>query len=160
MVDGDTFPVVTLDEVTKEGKHRKRDAKEQERYSRLVRDVRKTLPYAKLAAFRMQLIENNLSLITDEKAKSEYLKRSEESLRKQFEEQLKNLTVSQGKLLLKLIYRETGKTTYNIVQWYRGNGSAVFWQSLARLFGSNLKYEYDPVQEYEIENIIRHLGFD
>ncbi|MFK5968672.1 MAG: DUF4294 domain-containing protein, partial [Candidatus Marithrix sp.] len=79
----------------------------------------------------------------------------EKELKKEFEDELKNLTMTQGKLLIKLVDRETGKTTYELVKQLRGSLSAFFWQSLAKLFGSNLKTEYDAAGEDKlIEDIL------
>ena len=160
VVDGDTFYVVNLREVEKIGKKKKRSIDDEKRFAKLVRDVKRALPYAKLAAFRMQLIEQNLAQFSDEKSKKAYLKKAETGLKKQFEEQLKNLTVDQGKILVKLIYRETGKTTYSIIKDYQGGTQAFVWNNFGKFYGHNLKTEYDPAEEYEIEFIIRKLGFD
>jgi hypothetical protein len=160
VVDGDTFYVVNLKEVVKDSKKHKRSQDDQARFAKLVRDVKKALPYAKLAAFRMQLIEQNLAQFDTESGKKEYLKRAEAGLKKQFEDQLKNLTIDQGKILMKLIYRETGKTTYTIVKEYQGGTQAFMWNMFGKAYGHNLKVEYDPAVEYEIEFIIKKLGFD
>jgi hypothetical protein len=160
VVDGDTFYVVNLREVEKIGKKRKRNIDDQKRFAKLVRDVKKALPYAKLAAFRMQLIEQNLAQINDEATKKAYLKKAEAGLKKQFEEQLKNLTMDQGKILVKLIYRETGKTTYAIIKEYQGGAQAFMWNNFGKFYHNDLKAEYDPAEEYEIEFIIKKLGFD
>ncbi len=160
IVDGDTFLVVNLREVEKKGKKRKRNIDDEKRFAKLVRDVKRALPYAKLAAFRMQLIEQNLAQMTDEDMKKAYLKKAEAGLKKQFEEQLKNLTMDQGHILVKLIYRETGKTTYSIIKQYQGGAKAFMWSNFGKVYGHNLKDEYDPAEEYEIEFIIKKLGFD
>ena len=157
VVDGDTFYVVNLKEVEKLGKKRKRNVDDAKRFAKLVRDVKRALPYAKLAAFRMQLIEQNLAHCNDDETKKEYLKKSEAGLKKQFEDQLKNLTIDQGHILVKLIYRETGKTTYNIIKQYQGGSKAFIWNTFGKLYGHNLKTEYDPAEEYEIEFIIKKL---
>lgn len=160
VVDGDTFLVVNLKEVVKQGNKRRRNVDDEKRFAKLVRDVKKALPYAKLAAFRMQLIEENLARMEDEDLKKEYLKRAEAGLKKQFESQLKNLTIDQGKILMKLIYRETGKTTYSIIKQYQGGSKAFMWNTFGKVYGHNLKDEYDPAVEYEIEFIIKRLGFE
>ncbi len=160
VVDGDTFLVVNLKEVIKKGNKRRRNVDDEKRFAKLVRDVKKALPYAKLAAFRMQLIEENLARMEDDDLKKEYLKRAEAGLKKQFEDQLKNLTVDQGKILMKLIYRETGKTTYSIIKQYQGGSKAFMWNTFGKFYGHNLKDEYDPAVEYEIEFIIKKLGFE
>jgi hypothetical protein len=97
----------------------KKDPEYEKRYQKLVRDVKKALPYAKMAGFRFQLMEQNLELLPSEKAKKEYLKRTEDAIKEQFMDDLINLTVSQGKILIKLIHRETGKDTYTLLKDYR-----------------------------------------
>ncbi|MCX6188363.1 MAG: DUF4294 domain-containing protein [Bacteroidetes bacterium] len=160
IVEGDTFYVVNLREVEKKGKKKKRSVDDEKRFAKLVHDVKRALPYAKLAAFRMQLIEQNLAQITDEETKKAYLKKADAGLKKQFENQLKNLTIDQGKILVKLIYRETGKTTYTIIKEYQGGFKAFTWNNFGKIYGHNLKDEYDPSEEYEIEFIIKKLGFN
>ena len=92
----------------------------------------------------------------DEKTKKAYLKIVEKELRAEFEEPLKNLTTTQGEILLKLIDRETGETSYELVKQMRGSFQAFMWQSLARLFGSNMKTKYDPTgDDIMIERAIK-----
>lgn len=137
-----------------------RDPEYQKRYEKLVRDVKKVLPYAKMAGFRLQMMEQNLQTLPTEKARKEYLKRTEEAIKEQFMDDLVNLTVSQGKLLIKLIHRETGKDTYSLLKDYRGGLTAVYWQTLAKVFTADLKNEYNPVEDWQIEQIIHQLGFE
>lgn len=138
----------------------KRDPEYEKRYQKLVRDVKKVLPYAKLAGFRFQLMEQNLQLLPTEKARKAYLKRTEEAIKDQFMDDLTNLTLSQGKLLIKLVHRETGKDTYELLKTYRGNLTALYWQGLAKTFSADLKNEYNPVEDWQIEKIISDLGFE
>jgi hypothetical protein len=105
-------------------------------------------------------MEQNLQLLPTEKARKEYLKRTEEAIKEQFMDDLVNLTVSQGKILIKLIHRETGKDTYTLLKEYRGGFTAFYWQGLARVFSADLKNEYNPVEDWQIENIIKTLGFE
>lgn len=137
-----------------------KDPEYEKRYQKLIRDVKKVLPYAKMAGFRFQLMEQNLQLLPTEKARKEYLKRTEEAIKEQFMDDLVNLTVSQGKILIKLIHRETGKDTYTLLKEYRGGFTAFYWQGLARVFSADLKNEYNPVEDWQIENIIKTLGFE
>jgi hypothetical protein len=137
-----------------------KDPEYEKRYQKLIRDVKKVLPYAKMAGFRFQLIEQNLQLLPTEKARKEYLKRTEEAIKEQFMDDLVNLTISQGKILIKLIHRETGKDTYTLLKEYRGGFTAFYWQGLARVFSADLKNEYNPVEDWQIENIIKTLGFE
>ncbi len=137
-----------------------KDPEYEKKYQRLVYNVKKALPYAKLAAFRYQMLEQNLQLLPTEKARKAYLKKTEANIKDQFMETLKGLTVSQGKILIKLIYRETGRTTYDLLESYRGNFTAYFWQGLTKFYGGNLKDEYNPIEDWQLEQIIKQLGFD
>jgi hypothetical protein len=106
------------------------------------------------------MLEQNLQLLPNEKARKEYLKRSENSIKEQFMDDLMNLTVSQGKILIRLIYRETGSNAYDLLKTYRGNLTAMYWQTFAKFIGGNLKDEYDPVEDWQIEQIIKQMGFE
>jgi hypothetical protein len=141
-------------------KEAKKDPEYEKKYQKLIRDVRKVLPYAKMAAFRFQLMEQNLQMLPTEKAKKEYLKRTEESIKEQFVDDLMSLTVSQGKILIKLIHRETGKDTYTLLQTYRGSITAWYWQGMAKVFTADLKTEYNPVEDWQIEQIIKNSGYE
>lgn len=138
----------------------KKDPEYEARYQKLVYNVKKVLPYAKLAAFRYQMLEQNLQLLTTDKAKKQYLKKTEKAIKEQFMDDLKGLTVTQGRILIKLVYRETGKTSYEMLSKYRGDFTAWYWQGIAKFFGGNLKDEYNPVEDWQIEQIIKQLGFD
>lgn len=157
VVDGDTFPVYSFDEFILRDLN---DPEAHKKYLRLVRNVKKTLPYAKLTAFKLQMIEDNLSQIKSKRKREKYLKQHEKALKKDFEEQLKNLSVTQGLLLMKLIHRETGITTYELLKKYKGGINAFMWQSFARFYGSDTKQTYDPVEDYQIEHIIRSLEIE
>ena len=137
-----------------------KDPEYEKRYQKLIRDVKKVYPYAKLSGFRLQMLEQNLQMLPSEKARKEYLKRTEQAVKDQFYKDLVNLTVSQGKTLIKLIYRETGKDTYTIIKEYRGNITAWFWQGMAKVYTANLKTEYNPVEDWQVEQIIKSMGFE
>lgn len=157
VVGGDTFVVYQFKDVVI---REKRDEAARQRYLKLIRDVKITLPYAKMAAFRLQMMEQNLNLLKSEKAKKAYIKETEKAIKEEFMNDLKNLTVTQGKLLIKLIHRETGNTTYGLLENFKGDAAVFFWSSLASMFGSNLKTEYDPIEDYQIENIIKSFGLE
>lgn len=137
-----------------------KDPEYEKKYQRLVYNVKKVLPYAKMASFRFQMMEQNLQLLPTQKAKKEYLKRTEQSIKDQFMDDLYNLTQTQGRILIKLLYRETGKTGYELLQEYRGNFTAWYWQGMAKIFNANLKEEFDPIEDWQIEQIIKQLGFE
>lgn len=155
VIDGDTLWVADLDEVyifpTKKFKSRK----ERRRYTRLIYNVKKVYPWAKLAGEKLAEVEVQLMSLKTEKEQKDYMKLVEKELLQDYKEDLKKLTFTQGRILIKLVDRETGDTSYELVKELRGNISAVFWQALARLFGSNLKSEYDAEDEDRlIEEII------
>jgi hypothetical protein len=123
------------------------------RYRRLIRNVKAAYPYAKIAGEQMKDLDLKLASMGNERQKKQLVDQTEEKLRSEFEDQLKALTITQGRILIKLVYRETGNTTYQCIQDVKGNFSAGFWQAVARLFGSSLKSVYDPVNDEEDRNI-------
>lgn len=129
-----------------------------EYWTKLKYNVKKVYPYAILASAKLKEYEIVLKSLKTEKEKKNYMKKAEDELQSQFGPELKNLTYSQGKILIKLIDRETGHTSYELVKQLRGSFSAFMWQSLAVLFGSNLKSEYDSTGEDRlIETAIQQL---
>jgi hypothetical protein len=153
--NGDTVYTVMIDEVHIISRHTVKNPWDEKRYWRLVYNLKKVYPYAKLAKNKLIELNSHFVEMKTEKEKKEYTKQVEKELKAQFEEELKNLTVTQGRLLIKLIDRETGKTSYELVKELRGNISAIFWQTLAKLFGSSLKAEYDANgSDKQIEDIL------
>lgn len=152
VIDGDTVNVVSIDPVLISSSM---DAEKLKEYQRLKKRVRKVLPYAKLAAYKMQVMEDNLALKTTKKERKRYIRQCEESMKQLYMEQLKNLSIDEGKVLMKLIHRETGKTTWTIMKNYRGGTEAIFWQAFGSVYGHDMKVEYDPVMDYQIEHIIK-----
>lgn len=147
IVQGDTFPLIDLGTVEVSANFVFKSHKHYEQWTRLKANVKKVYPYAILAAAKLKEYDKALEKINDPGLKKAFIKACEKDLRHQFEEELKGLTVSQGKLLMKLIDRETQRTTYEIVKQLRGNFQAAMWQTLACLFGHNMKVEYDPLVE-------------
>jgi hypothetical protein len=131
-----------------------KNKRQRQRYSKLVRNIKITLPYARKAGKTINEINSELAYISKEKERKAYLKRREKELFEEFETPLKKLTFSQGKLLIKLINRETGDTTYQLIKEYKGGVTAFFWQGIARLFGSNLKSEFDKDGD---DRMIEHI---
>jgi hypothetical protein len=113
---------------------------------KLVRDFRKVYPLAEVARKTMAGFEEQLLALPNRRAQREFSRRTEKQLVAQYTPTLKRMTISQGKILLRLIDRETDKTSYEIVKEFRGGFVAGFWQGIARVFGHNLKDEYDPVE--------------
>ncbi|MBL7931271.1 MAG: DUF4294 domain-containing protein [Bacteroidia bacterium] len=147
IIEGDTFPLIDLGTVEVSTQFAFKSRRHYEQWTRLKANVKKVYPYAILAAAKLKEYDKALEKINNPDLKKAFVKACEKDLRNQFEEELKGLTVSQGKLLMKLIDRETQKTTYEIVKQLRGNFQAAMWQTLACLFGHNMKVEYDPLVE-------------
>lgn len=157
VLNGDTIPMMSLPEFRVKGYVIYRTPGEQRRYDKLVRNVKKVYPYARLAGIKLREYDQMMTGLTEKEQKKLY-KKAEEELKAQFGEELKALTVSQGHILLKLVDRETGNPTYNIVKELRGTFVAFFWQNLSRLFGYNLKEKYDPQgKDREIEMIVQRI---
>jgi len=154
IVDGDTIPMMDLPVVRIKGFIIYRTPSDQRRFDRLVRNVKKVYPYAKLAGLKLQHYDSLMAGLTEKEQRKLY-KRAEEELKAEFGDELKSLTFSQGRILLKLVDRETGTPTYHIVKELRGSFVAFFWQNLSRLFGYNLKEKYDPEgNDKDIETIV------
>ena len=157
VMDGDTFYLYSFNQfILKEFNSKKdRDA-----YIKLVRNVKKVMPYAKLAAFRLQMMDDNLNQLPTKRFKKKYIKSTEDAIKDEFIGQLKKLTISQGKLLIKLIHRETGNTTYEILKQYRGSASTMFYGIWARMYNANIDTKYDPIKDYQIEYIIKNAKLE
>ena len=156
--NGDTIAVGTFDNIYIYPQPTFEKKKEEKRYWRLVYNLKVVYPYAKLANSKLREMNEHFLTLKTEHERSVYAKQVEKDIRKQFEGELTNLTITQGRLLIKLIDRETGKTSYDLVKDLRGSFSAVFWQTVARLFGSNLKTRYDAMGEDKpIEEILKAI---
>lgn len=124
-------------------------------YQILKRRVIKTMPFAKMAAYKMKMMEDQLATIENKRERKKYIKKCENSLKAMYTEQLKKLTIGEGQVLMKLLHRETGKTSWEILKNYRGTAEAFFWQAFGTFWGHDLKSEFDPVVDYQIEHIIK-----
>ena len=128
------------------------------RYRRLIKNVKKAYPYAKVAGVRLKELDDFLVTIKDEKEQKAYIDQAEKEIMGEFEKEVKKLTMSQGIILVKLIDRETGRTSYQVIKELKGGFTAFFWQGIARIFGNNLKAEYDPEEaDRVIEDIVRGI---
>ncbi len=158
VVNGDTIPVVQLPELNVEARWRPKDRRAAERYTKLVRQVVKVYPYAKLTGQLLSEYEHDMAQIERSGDQELYIKLAEAELRSEFEAEVKDLTVGQGRVLVKLIDRQTGQTSYNLVKQLRGSFVAFVWQGMARLFGQDLKSDYDPTgEDRTIELIVQRI---
>jgi len=132
--------------------------KEIQRYWKLVYNVKRVYPLAKIARERLTKVNTDLARMPSSKARKQYVEKAEKDLFRDFEPDIRKMTFTQGKILIKLIDRETGNTSYELVKEYKGTFTAFFWQGVARIFGSNLKSEYDPARDDRvIEEIIKRI---
>lgn len=158
IVDGDTIPYIWLPTINIYTTRIFKSKREQIKYTKLRRDVTKVWPYAKLAGVMFNELEKELKMTNDKRVQQALINKTEKEIMEKFEAELKKLTVTQGRILIKLIDRQTGNTSFKVVQDLKGKFSAFVWQSLARLFGSNLKSHYDPLgEDAEIEKIVLSL---
>ncbi len=127
-----------------------KDRKQEQYIWKLVRDVKRTLPYAKIVAKELSETNKLLMQLPNDKERKKYLAQYEKDIYKKYEPELRKLTLSQGKLLIKLIDRECNNTSYDLIKMYRGSIRAFFYQGFARIFGANLKSKYDAYQEDKI----------
>ena len=131
------------------------------RYNRLEKRVLKVWPYAAYAGLAMDSLEAELEGIASQKERKAIIELREEALKSRFEGELRNLTVREGVILIRLIDRQADQTTYGVVKELKGRLSAFMWQGLARLFGHDLKSEYDPTgADAPIEHIIHAHGLE
>ncbi|UIR57560.1 DUF4294 domain-containing protein [Sphingobacterium sp. SRCM116780] len=131
------------------------DAKKE--YLRLRRNVLKVLPYAIFAQKRYDQLDRELALVTDKKEQKRLIESCEAEVKNMFNKEIKNMSISQGQILIKLIDRQTGHSSYEMVKEMKGGLTAFLYQGVAKIFGHNLKTTYNPQEDFEIENIIREL---
>ena len=127
-------------------------------FYKLKNNVRVALPYARKAAKTLNEINEKSLAFKNGRERKRYLKAEEKILKDEFEDELKDLTVTQGQILIKLIDRETGASTYALVKELKGGLNAVFWQSVAHFWGSNLKVRYDAAgEDAMMEQVVQEL---
>lgn len=155
IVDGDTIPYYRLKEVKVVESASLLTPAEIRKNQRLINNVKKMLPYAKIGKQRLDELERRVANMPKRQRKAA-IKEAEKDLLADFGDELKECTISQGRVLLKLIDRETGRTSYVLVDELRGKVRAGFYQTFARLFGYNLKANYDPRNNKE-DNLIERI---
>lgn len=163
--DGDTMELKTLEFVFVYGKISAAQAKANAKYNRLRNAVYVTYPYARRAGAVMNDINAKLVTVTEKEDRKKYIKTREKELKKEFSDPLTNLSVYQGKVLMKLINRETGNNCYEIIKEYKGGITARLYQTVAFFFDSNLKQSYnadsdDATIERIVKEVQRMYGYD
>ncbi len=155
---GETLPEVEMDEVSVSARRTLRSRFEAWRYDRLAHNVRRVYPYSQIVKYTLESVNSDLEELPDDRARRRYLRQVERDVFSKYEDDLRSLTITQGRILIKLIHRETMNSSYELIREYRSGVTALFWQGIARIFGSNLKAEYDPEgEDADIERIIREI---
>ena len=145
--EGDTALMVVLNNVTKYPPLKFKNKKQEQFYWRTVRDVKRTLPYAKLIAETLLETYEYIETFPTQKEREDYLSQMEKEIFAQYKPELKKFTKSRGKMLVKLINRETNQSSYSILKAFLGTFRAGFWQTFGRFFGVNLKSAYQPEKD-------------
>lgn len=158
LVDNDSIQYVELNPLYVYPKLTFKDEKQRQAYNRLVANIKKVLPIAKEVNSIIVETYEYLQTLPDKKSKDEHMKRVEKGIRKEYTPRMKKLTYSQGKLLIKLVYRECNSSSYQLIQAFLGPIRAGFYQAFASLFGASLTKKYDPegVDKYT-ERIVRQV---
>ena len=160
VIEGDTIihSEIELKEVVLFQPLRFENYDEAKRYVILRERTYRVYPFAKIAADRLEILTTRLDQIRSKRRKREYLKRLEDFIYNEFEKELKKLSRSQGRILIKLVHRQTGETTHNLVKELRNGWRAFIYQTTASLFKLSLKDNYDPdtvYEDYLIEDILQ-----
>lgn len=156
--DGDTIPYFQLPQVDVFAQRTFKDEKERQQYSKLVRDVRKAYPYARLIATSIIETYEYMETMPDEKARQKHLEEVQKYLMNRYKPEMKKMTKAQGKILIKLVDRECNVQAYSIVKALLGSLKAGVYNMFAGMFGNSLKTRYDPQgEDAMIEEIVLQI---
>ena len=157
IVANDSFPILTLPEIVVVSKRTFASSFEQNKFNSLKRNIIAVYPYAKKSGEIFNEVQQELANKDSKRDRKKFLKQKEKELDEQFQDKLKDLTTTQGMILVKLIARETGQNCYELIKEFKNPMSAFFWQSAGSLWGYDLKVPYDPQQDKDIELIVRGI---
>ncbi len=157
VVNNDSFPILTLPEIVVVSKRIFASSFEQNKFNSLKKNILIVYPYAKKAGEIFREVQLELTAKDSKHDRKKFLKQKEKELDEQFQDKLKNLTTTQGDILVKLIARETGQNCYELIKEFKNPMSAFFWQSAGSLWGYDLKITYDPQMDKDIELIVRGI---
>lgn len=157
--NGYMIPWIILKEVTVYGNRTFSSPEAQIAYNRLKYNVLKVMPYALYAKRRYQKLERDLAVTANEKDQKKMVKACDVEIKNMFNTEVKELTITQGQILTKLIDREIGRTTYDIIKETKGGFAAFSYQLVARVVGHNLKNTYNASEDRDIESIIVNSGY-
>ena len=156
--NGDTIEAKTLLSIPFYSKYNAQQMSERAKWTRLRNAIYVTFPYAKKSGNIMNDINRHLLNVTTKDERKQYIQTREKELKKEFTDPLTNLSIYQGRVLMKLINRETGNNCYEIIKEYKGGLTARFYQTVAFFFSSNLKQPYDKIgEDAEMEKIVQEV---
>lgn len=154
----DTVPHVDIPEIEIYPPKVFKNRAEEQQYWRMVMRVKKVLPYAKEAGLLLRKYELEVPAEARGKDRRVYVRRAEDELMSKYGDTMKKMSINDGRVLIKLIDRETHKVSYDLIHDLKGGVPAVFWQGVARVFGNNLKTKYDPFgEDRQIELIVQYI---
>jgi len=156
---GEMIPWISLKEVEIIAERLFKSPQDRAAFNRLRYNVLKVMPYALFAKRRYEKLEQDLALTTEKKEQKKLVKQCDQEIKEMFNREIKELTITQGQILTKLIDREVGRTTYEIIKETKGGVTAFLYQSVARVVGHNLKSTYNAQDDRDIESIIVSSGF-
>jgi hypothetical protein len=152
----DSVPLIMFNPIAIYANRIFKNRDEAAKYYRLVYNVKKVYPLARICKLKIDDYNARIDGMSSSREKRQMLKKAEKELKQQFTPEIKNLTFTQGKILLKLIYRQTGDSSYGLIKEFRGSVEAAFWQFFAKMFGNDLKLKYDPYgDDKTIEDIVQ-----
>ncbi|MFL0149472.1 DUF4294 domain-containing protein [Tenacibaculum maritimum] len=160
--DGDTL-MIQLEEISVLPRNKFKSQEDLRYYYWFKRKVFKAYPYAKLASQRLDSLNNRLNRITSKRKRSKYVRRVQDYVEGEFTDQIKKMTRTEGRILIKLIHRQTGKTVFDNIKQLRSGWKAFWYNTTANIFKLSLKSEYHPEQvneDYLIENILQRAFRD
>jgi hypothetical protein len=156
--DGVALPEIELEDAVITGRRTWGEKFQAWRYERLVYNVRRVYPYSLMVRERYHEVNRQLEFMPDDRKRKEYLRQLEKDIFNEYEDDMRKMTITQGRILIKLIDRETANSSYELIRQYRSAVTATFWQGIARIFGTNLKSRYDPAgEDYLIERILNEI---
>ena len=153
----DTLMMLVFNPIRVYPRERFRNKKDEEFYWKTVRDVKKCLPYAKRITKDMEYADAELAKLPDDKSRRRWWRSFEKQLYRKYEKDFRGMYASQGMMLMKLMDRETDRTSYELIKQYKGKAAANFWQFIAKLFKNDLKEEYDASDKDRITERVINL---
>ena len=158
-IDDELIPWFTLTDIEIYSTRIFKSLEERAKFNRLRYNVLRVLPYAMFARHRYARLQQDMASNLSRREKKKLIKVFEKEVKEMFNREIKNLTITQGGILIKLIDRETGSSSYELLKDMKGGFTAFCYQSVARIFGNNLKNKYDPQEDRDIEAIIQSTGY-